>query len=81
MISNDLDKRGLPGVSVLTNEFRQAFESQKGSIGLDAAAVYVPHPIQNKTTAELHQWADAAVDEILQAIAHNTSSAKAMETA
>jgi len=78
---NDLDKRGLAGVSVLTTEFRQAFESQKGSIGLDAAAVYVPHPLQNKTTAELHQWADAAVDEILQAIAHNTSSAKAMETA
>jgi hypothetical protein len=66
---NDLDKQGLAGVSVLTAEFRQAFDSQKGSIGLDAAAVYVPHPLQNRTTAELYQWAEAAIEEVLQAIA------------
>jgi len=77
---NDLDKKGLAGVSVLTTEFQQAFESQKGAIGLDAAAVYVPHPLQNKTTAELHQWANAAVDKILQAIAHDTSCVTALET-
>jgi hypothetical protein len=67
---NDLDKSGLPGVSVLTTEFRQAFESQKASIGLDGAAVYVPHPLQNRTTDELHRWAESAVDEILRAICH-----------
>jgi hypothetical protein len=78
---NDLDKKGLAGVSVLTSEFRQAFDSQKGSIGLDAAAVYVPHPLQNKTTAELYQWAEAAIDGILQAIAHDKSDAKALEMA
>ena len=65
---NDLDKKGLAGVSVLTTEFEQAFESQKGAIGLDAAAVYVPHPLQNKTTEELHVWADEAIDRILAAI-------------
>jgi hypothetical protein len=65
---NDLDKKGLAGVSVLTGEFEQAFEAQKSAIGLDAAAVYVPHPLQNKSTAELHAWADKAVDRILQAI-------------
>jgi hypothetical protein len=78
---NDLDKKGLAGVSVLTTEFRQAFDSQKGAIGLDAAAVYVPHPLQNKTTAELHQWAEAAIDEILQAITRDKSSAKVLELA
>ena len=51
---NDLDKNGLPGVSVLTEEFRNAFQSQKGAIGLEAASIYVPHPMQNKTTEELH---------------------------
>ena len=56
---------GLPGVSILTEEFRDAFEAQKTALGLDAAAVYVPHPMQNKTTAELHALADAAFDEIL----------------
>jgi hypothetical protein len=77
---NDLDKNGIAGVSVLTTEFQQAFESQKAAIGLDAAAVYVPHPLQNKTTAELHEWANAAVDKILHAIAHDTSRATALET-
>jgi len=65
---NDLDKKGVAGVSVLTTEFEQAFNSQKSAIGLAAAAVYVPHPLQNKTTQELHGWADRAVDEILRAI-------------
>jgi hypothetical protein len=65
---NDLDKKGIAGVSVLTAEFEQAFNSQRAAIGLAAAAVYVPHPLQNKTTRELHAWADTAVEEILQAI-------------
>ena len=65
---NDLDKNGLPGVSVLTEEFRQAFETQKSAIGLDAASVYVPHPMQNKTIAELHAFAEHSVDAILAAI-------------
>ena len=55
-------------MSVLTEEFRQAFESQKSAIGLDAASVYVPHPMQNRTTAELHAFAEQSVDTILAAI-------------
>jgi hypothetical protein len=78
---NDLDKKGLAGVSVLTTEFEQAFESQKGAIGLDAASIYVSHPMQNKTTAELHQCAEAAIDQILQAIARDTTGAKVTEMA
>lgn len=78
---NDLDKKGLPGVSVLTTEFRQAFESQKASIGLDAAAVYVPHPLQNRTTDELHRWAESTVDEILRAISHDGSYTGVAEVA
>jgi hypothetical protein len=65
---DDLDKKGLPGVNVLTEEFRQAFESQTSAIGLDAASVYVPHPIQNRTAAELHAFAEKSVDAILAAI-------------
>jgi hypothetical protein len=65
---NDLDRKGIAGVSVLTTEFEPAFNAQKAAIGLDAAAVYVPHPLQNKTTRELHNSADRAVEEILRAI-------------
>jgi hypothetical protein len=72
---NDLDKKGVTGVSVLTTEFEQAFNSQKSAIGLDAASVYVPHPLQNKTTQELHDSADQAIEEILRAICTGCESA------
>lgn len=65
---NDLDKKGLPGVSVLTEQFQQAFNSQTSAIGLEAASVYVPHPMQNRTTTELHAFAEQSVDAILLAI-------------
>ena len=65
---NDLDKKGIAGVSVLTEEFHGAFESQRSAIGLDAASIYVPHPMQNRTTAELHAFADQAIDDILTKI-------------
>ena len=68
---NDLDRNGLTGVSVLTEEFRNAFESQKSAIGLDAASVYVPHPMQNRTTAELHSFAEDYLDRILAEICAN----------
>jgi hypothetical protein len=71
---DDLDKKGLPGVSVLTEEFRQAFEAQKSAIGLDAAAVYVPHPIQNRTTAELHAFAEPSIDKIFAAICRSDTA-------
>jgi hypothetical protein len=56
-------QEGVAGVSVLTTEFEQAFNSQKSAIGLDAAAVCVPHPLQNKVTKELHALADKAVED------------------
>jgi hypothetical protein len=65
---NDLDKRGVPGVSVLTEEFRAAFEQQIKSIGLDAASIYVPHPMQNRSTAELHDFAERSIEDILSAV-------------
>jgi hypothetical protein len=71
---DDLDKRGLPGVSVLTAEFRQAFEAQKSAIGLDAAAVYVPHPMQNRTTEELHAFPEQSIDTILAAICRSDAA-------
>jgi RNase P protein component len=66
---NDLDQRGIPGVSVLTGEFRDAFAKQCGAIGFGGASVYVPHPMQNRTTTELHGLADDCFAEILARIA------------
>ena len=62
---NDLDHRGVPGVNVLTEEFRDAFDRQCTSLGFDGRAVFVPHPILNRTTAEIHSIAEAFADEIM----------------
>ena len=62
---NDLDQRGIAGVSVLTTEFRDAFAKQCRAIGFDGASVFVPHPMQNRTMAELHGLADDCLAEIL----------------
>ncbi len=74
---NDLDRSGIAGVSVLTTEFRDAFEQQKLAIGLDAACVFVPHPMQNKTTAELHGFAEQSIDVILEKICFSAARAAA----
>jgi hypothetical protein len=60
-----LDERGLPGVSVLTEEFMDAFEAQRRAIGFDGAAIFVPHPMQNRDREELEDFADKFFDEIL----------------
>lgn len=65
---NDLDQRGVAGVSMLTEEFRDAFAKQCRAIGFDGASLYTPHPMQNKTTAELYAFADAAFAGILERI-------------
>ena len=62
---NDLDQRGVPGVNILTEEFRDAFGRQCASLGFDGRSVFVPHPILNRTTAEIHAIADAALDAIM----------------
>jgi len=63
-----LDGRGIPGVNVITQEFADAFEVQRRAIGFDGAAVVIPHPIQNRTRAELESFADQFFDRILSCI-------------
>lgn len=54
----NLDGRGIPGVSVVTTEFKDAISAQSLALGFEPAIVYVPHPIQNRTAEELRQIAD-----------------------
>jgi hypothetical protein len=62
----DLEGRGVPGVFVATREFVDGAQLQARQLGADPAAVYVPHPIQDRTDAELVAIADAAFDDLLQ---------------
>ena len=64
----DLEGRGVPGVFVASSEFREAAAAQSASLGFEPAAVFVPHPIQDRTDDEMVAIADAAVDEIVAAL-------------
>ncbi len=67
-----LDSRGIPGVSVVTEAFIDAVDTQAQALGFEPAIVYVPHPIQNRTADELKKIADDAVEPALRllSVAH-----------
>jgi hypothetical protein len=66
--TSDLESRGVPAVFVASSEFVDAAEAQASALGFDAARVFVPHPIQDRTDGEMRALADAAVDEIVRAL-------------
>jgi hypothetical protein len=63
-----LEGRGIPSVFVASTEFREAARAQTRSLGFDPAGVFVPHPIQDRTDAEIRAIADASIDEIIRAL-------------
>lgn len=62
----NFDSRGIPGVSIITTEFRDAVEVQSRALGFEPAVQFVPHPIQNRTGDELKKIADEVVDRALK---------------
>jgi hypothetical protein len=61
----ELEGRGVPGVFVASAEFRVAADSQGRALGFAPAAVYLAHPIQDRTDEEMRALADAALDEVV----------------
>ena len=64
----DLEARGVPSVFVATVEFIDGAQAQARALGADPAAVYVEHPIQDRTDAEMTAIADQAIDEIVASL-------------
>jgi hypothetical protein len=64
----DLEARGVPSVFVATVEFIDGAIAQARALGADPAAVYVEHPIQDRTDAEMTAIADRAIDEIVASL-------------
>ena len=64
----DLEGRGIPGVGVASSAFVEAAAVQSKSLGFDPALVFVAHPIQDRSDAELRELADQALQQILGAI-------------
>jgi hypothetical protein len=61
----ELEARGIPTVGVATEEFIQGAVAQAKSLGTDPALVFIPHPVQDRTDAELHALADAHFEAIV----------------
>jgi hypothetical protein len=64
----DLEKRGIPGVFVASTEFADAAAAQARAIGFEPAAVFVPHPIQDRDDEELRALADGCLAAVLAAV-------------
>ena len=64
----DLEGRGIPGVFVASAEFEDAADTQAAALGLEPAAVFVPHPIQDRTDGEIKTIARDAIERILGAL-------------
>ena len=62
----DLEARGVPAVFVATVEFVDGAAHQARALGADPAAVFVAHPIQDRTDAEMVAIADGAVEELVR---------------
>jgi len=61
----ELEARGIPSVYVASAEFVEAGAAQASALGFEPAAVFVAHPIQDRTDAEIRALADGALEEIL----------------
>ena len=53
---------------VATTEFEDGAEAQAKALGAEPAAVYVRHPIQDRTDEEMRAIADDALERILDVL-------------
>jgi hypothetical protein len=68
----NLEALGVAGVFLASTEFIDAATAQSRALGADPAVVFVPHPIQDRTDAELQALADAAMDAIVAEVTGGT---------
>ncbi len=64
----DLESRGIPSVFVASTEFVEAAKTQAKALGFEPAAVFVQHPIQDRTDEEMAALADEVFETVLNAI-------------
>ncbi|MCY4143722.1 MAG: hypothetical protein OXG08_08565 [Gammaproteobacteria bacterium] len=61
--------QGTPAVSIASTEFKSAAETQAQALGMnDAQCVFVPHPIQGTTDAEMKAKADQCIEAVVAAL-------------
>ena len=65
---NELDRLGVPGVFLVTTEFKDAAAVQAKALGFNPGIYWMPHPIQNRTSEELKKMAVEAYSGIISMI-------------
>ncbi len=67
--------QGTPAVSIASSEFVTAADAQANALGMpDAERVFVQHPIQDATDAEMRVKTDAIVDKVIAALSQMEGS-------
>ncbi|OGT70926.1 MAG: hypothetical protein A3H44_15495 [Gammaproteobacteria bacterium RIFCSPLOWO2_02_FULL_57_10] len=69
----DLEGRGIPAGFIASTEFIEAAKAQSRSLGVEPAGIFVQHPIQDRTDAEMVTLARQAIDRILGLIVERTN--------
>lgn len=72
--TTDFERRGIPALFIASGEFQEAARAQAAALGFDPAVVYVAHPIQDRTDAEMRQLADGAVAAIVAELTNDDYS-------
>jgi len=67
----DLEKRGIPGVIVATEEFISAAEGQSEALRSSPECVFTEHPIQDRTDEEMVVIARKVFDQVVNALTKN----------
>lgn len=67
----NLEGQGVPGVFIASDVFEDGAVRQAEALGADPAAVYIPHPIQDRSDDEMVALADAAFGEIVHRLIAN----------
>ena len=64
----NLESRGIPAGFIASSEFVEAAAAQGKSLGIKPASVFVPHPIQDRTDAEMVQLARDAIEAVTELV-------------
>ena len=64
----DLERRGVVGVFLASRVFAEAARVQGAALGFPAPCVLVPHPVQDRTDAELQAVADDCYAQVVAAV-------------
>jgi len=66
------ESKGIPSVALVSDAFKPQAQYQAKALGLEEAArVFVAHPISDQTVAQLHAKAEAAFEQVAEALTSN----------